>query len=220
MAVNRSSRLKETQGLPRPTTKSAETRYRIVQGALTALGAYGLNDTTTRRIAAEAGVQLGTLHYHFSNKEAVLLAVLDMLVSDMTTVLDANAGYSSPLNRRIEASLRANWQYAQSSRARQIVQYELTLYALRTQGSEWLAKRQYEACVDAFASLLSPASSQAANPEREQADELARMMLAGIDGLILQSLAGASQNHLTAGLDALIAAVQMRAEMLGCGVEA
>ncbi len=216
MAVNKSPKPAKADGLGRPTTKSAETRSRIVQGALDALGRFGLYETTTRRIATEAGVRLATLHYHFSNKEAVLLAVLDLFASDMTTILDANARDALSLNERIEAALRANWDYVQSSRVRQIVQYELTLYALRTQGSEWLAKRQYDAYIDAFASLLCPVNDLGTNPAREHADELARMMLAGIDGLILQSLADATQIHLATGLDILINAVQMRAEVLGC----
>jgi AcrR family transcriptional regulator len=196
----------------RPTPKSAETRARIVRGALRALEHYGLAETTTRRIATEAEVRLATLHYHFESKEAVLLAVLDVLVLEMTVKLGDKTSPLDTLDTRIADVLRAAWAYVEQTRAKQIVQYELTLYALRTRDSEWLAARQYQAYVDAYATVLR--SGFAAEPTEGQAQELARLMLAGMDGLILQGLAGAGPHQLAAGLDALIAATQARAQVL------
>ena len=199
----------------RPTRKSAETRARIVRGALRALESYGLNETTTRRIASEADVRLATLHYHFDSKEAVLLAVLDLLVSELAVTLEADTSTCTTLEARIAEVLRASWAYVERTRAKQIVQYELTLYALRTRGSEWLAARQYEGYVDAYATLLER-SAVASTPAltRVQARDLAHLMLAGVDGLILQALAGAADQHLRAGLDAVTAGAQARARML------
>ena len=202
-------------GQPRPTRKSAETRARIVGGALRALEMHGLNDTTTRRIATEADVRLATLHYHFDSKEAVLLAVLDMLVSELAVTLEADTSTCTSLEARIAEVVRASWAYVERTRAKQIVQYELTLYALRTRGSEWLAARQYEGYVDAYATLLERgAASSAPTLTRAQARDLAHLILAGVDGLILQALAGAAEQHLKAGLDAVTAGAQARARML------
>lgn len=191
-----------SEGLRRPTPKSADTRARIVAGALKALEANGIGETTTRRIAAEAGVRLATLHYHFRAKEDVLLAVLDALAAELALTLREALGEPAPLRMRIAGLVRAAWAYGQVTRQKQVVQYELTLYALRTRGSEWLAARQYEAYVTAYAEHLGAGAGGA---EDRAARDLARFILAGLDGLLLQHLVGLTDRQAADGLDALIA---------------
>lgn len=186
-------------GLRRPSGKSAETRARVVRGALAALESHGLGDTTTRRIADEAGLTLATLHYHFANKDAVLLAVLEDIVSELAREIAAGPPARGPLRERVAGVVLTAWAYAERTRAKQIVQYELTLHALRTRGSDWLATWQYDHYVAAyavpFAALLDAAAAR----------RLGRHLLAGLDGLILQRLAGAPDDDLAAGLAALVA---------------
>ena len=198
--------------LARSTPKSAETRARIVEGALRALEHHGIGEATTRRIAAAAGVRLATLHYHFDSKDAVLLAVLDALTLELTHALAATPDAGRTLDGRIGDLIRAAWTYAEQTRAKQIVQYELTLYALRRKGQDWLAARQYEAYVSAYAAALGGA----AEPDLGAAalSHLARFILAGIDGLILQALAGTAEAQLRSGLTALRQGAQARAATL------
>ena len=195
--------------LPRTTAKSAETRARIVQGALAALQRHGLADTTTRRIAAEAGLRLATLHYHFRNKEAVLLAVLDVLMGELIGVLGREGRRPERFDERVHAVVRVAWAFALRTRAKQIVQYELTLHALRTGGTEWLAALQYDGYVEAYGVALREDVVPPVAPE--EATRLARFVLAGLDGLILQHLAGRSADDLGPGVDMLIVAAQAAA---------
>jgi AcrR family transcriptional regulator len=201
---------KPASGLHRPTPKSSETRARIVAGALLALERNGIGETTTRKIAQAAQINLATLHYHFHSKEAVLLAVLDALVAELTLTLRETTERSALLEDRIAGVVETAWAYAERTRDKQIVQFELTLYALRTKGSEWLAARQYDAYISAYAGLLSDGITPALPVLR--ARELARFILAGIDGLILQRLAGASQDEARAGVASLIAGTQAHAK--------
>ncbi len=190
----------------RPTAKSADTRARIVAGALKALERNGIGDTTTRRIADEAGVRLATLHYHFDSKEAVLLAVLEVLIAELTATLHDTLDARSDPPTRIAHLVRTAWAYAEATRERQVVQYELTLYALRTKGGAWLAERQYRAYVAAYRAQLWNGPGRGLD-ERE-ADVLARFILAGIDGLILQRLSGALRERAEGQVEALIAGAQ------------
>ncbi|MEJ0093251.1 MAG: helix-turn-helix domain-containing protein [Methylocella sp.] len=194
----------------RPTPKSVETRSRIVKGALQALERNGIGETTTRKIAFEAKVRLATLHYHFESKEAVLLSVLEELLSELTLTLRKGSQKHERLPDRIAKIVQTARGYAERTRAKQIVQFELTLYALRTKGSEWLATRQYDAYVAAYAALLTT-NTDPILPQA-QSRELSRFILAGIDGLILQDLAGVHRRHTKLGVTALIAAAQSRAE--------
>ena len=194
----------------RPTPKSADTRAAIVRGALQALETHGIASTTMRKIAAEAGVRLATLHYHFENKDALMLAVLDDLVVELTRILRDDMQLTANLNDRIAELVRAAWRYAERTSAKQIVQFELTLYALRTRGAAWLAERQYGDYVRVYGERL--AGDAGLSPR--QAESLARFVLATIDGMILQSLAGMSQREAQMAVDALIAAAQGRAHAL------
>ncbi|MGY2114913.1 TetR/AcrR family transcriptional regulator [Nocardia gipuzkoensis] len=60
----------------RPATKSAATRRRVIEAAARVLVNRGYNATRLSDIAAEAGMQAGSLYYHFDSKEALVEEVL------------------------------------------------------------------------------------------------------------------------------------------------
>jgi len=57
--------------------KGAETRRRIIRGAWNVIAARGLAGMTTRLVAREAGISHGMCHYHFENKDELVLALVD-----------------------------------------------------------------------------------------------------------------------------------------------
>lgn len=60
------------------TRERLEQRERVILDAATRLFAsHGFHATSTRRIAAEAGVSEGTVFHYFGNKNALMLAILD-----------------------------------------------------------------------------------------------------------------------------------------------
>jgi AcrR family transcriptional regulator len=208
-------KLEIVPGRARTTPKSAETRGRIIRGARDALEIHGLGEITTRKIAAMAEVRLATLHYHFENKEDLLLAVLDDIIEEMTRAIAADAAQSGNLEKRIETLIRSAWRFAERTMKQQLTQFELTLYALRSKGSEWLAATQYARYVTFYCDVLRGGPSDA-KQELSVADydALGRFVLAGIDGLILQALAFNSTERSAAGVDALIAAACLEARRL------
>lgn len=185
-------------------TKSDLTRAQIIQGALLALEKTGVLGTTTRRIAAEANVQLATLHYHFESKSALLVAVLGALVEDIAKRLrDERLDPERDLDERIEDLIRGTWRSVMRTKSRQIVQYELTLYALR-EGAQWLADQQYEAYLRLYKESLMGCRPDKQPLSNTGYTSLARFILAGIDGLILQELAKPSRSRSNQAVDALI----------------
>lgn len=161
---------------------------------------------TTRRIAASAGVKLATLHYYFDSKESLLLAVLEDLIADMDSAYRADVALPPEPEDRVEALIRASWRYIQRTRNKQIAQTELTLYALRTKGSEWLAAKQYNAYIDFYGHLVFEDDS---NEElRRIGRAVGRQMLIGIDGIILQSYALEDLSASNEDIEALIIAMR------------
>jgi AcrR family transcriptional regulator len=197
-------------------SKSGTTREKVIQGALRTLARYGVTATTTRKIAAESGVPLATLHYHFDSKSALLLAVLNAINTEVTTVLRADRRRRPDLAACIAQTLRGVWRFVERTHDLQIVQFELTMYALR-EDAAWLAKQQYEAYLDVLRDTLLATAGRTGELDSAGCAALARFMLGGLDGLIIQDLARPSRTRSRKGLEALIEATQGYAERLGPG---
>jgi AcrR family transcriptional regulator len=68
----------QKRGVGRPRDGDpAETRRGILLAAEESFATSGFVGATTRQVAARAGVNVATLHYHFGNKEKLYRAVLD-----------------------------------------------------------------------------------------------------------------------------------------------
>jgi TetR/AcrR family transcriptional regulator len=86
--------------------RSAETRGRILDAALTEFAAHGLAGARTEAIAAAAGVNKALLYYYFDSKEKLYLAALEMIagrVRDSSMAIFLRGG--TPGERVLRASL-------------------------------------------------------------------------------------------------------------------
>ncbi|MGC0364668.1 DNA-binding transcriptional regulator YbjK [Rhodococcus sp. 27YEA15] len=70
---------------------SGEVRSRILHAVLHVVGADGIPGVSNRRIAAQAGVSLGSITYHFPTQSDMLRDALSLFVTDETTRLHALA---------------------------------------------------------------------------------------------------------------------------------
>ena len=193
--------------------KGDRTRAQIIEGAIRALAENGVLGATTRKIATESGVQLATLHYHFESKSAILLAVLQSLIDEMTLSVRGQVRSSADLDECIDQVLRAAWRVLMQTRALQVVHYELTLYAFR-EGANWLAERQYDAYVQLYLDYLRSIPESESSLSLDDCRAIARFMLAGIDGLLLQELAKPNRTRSKRGIEALIGGTQNYARSL------
>ncbi len=80
---------------PRPKTnprrlprqgRSKVTVEAIVLAAAKVMKQYGLEKTTTNRIAEKAGVSIGTLYQYFPTKEAITSAIIDKHIDDLASL--------------------------------------------------------------------------------------------------------------------------------------
>ena len=61
--------------------RGAETRQRLIRGALDVFGRYGFEGATTRQIAKAADANLAAIVYHFGGKEELHIAVAEHIVA-------------------------------------------------------------------------------------------------------------------------------------------
>ncbi len=89
-----------------PPERSAETRGRILDAALTEFAAHGLAGARTERIAAAAGVNKALLYYYFESKEKLYLASLEMIAARIRdSTMAVFLGDSSPGERVLRSAL-------------------------------------------------------------------------------------------------------------------
>jgi AcrR family transcriptional regulator len=179
---------KRNVGRPRDGNP-AETRREILEAAEECFAASGFVGATTRQVAARAGVNVATLHYHFGNKERLYRAVLDAAVSGEV----AEAGRNGSPVERLTAVVESLWTYAWTRPALP----RLSLLH-RLAGPPAPNGGAHEPLDDPRARLLSRTIADVGVKGAYGPDEAARLVLVLMDGALV-----ASQNGLGAGAPSL-----------------
>jgi len=170
--------------------KAAVRSAQLVEAARRVLVRDGVQGTTLRGVASEAEVPLGTLSYVFGSKDQLLQAVIQDVTEEIAEVLRESATTDEGLEQAIRAGLDAFWtRLVVDERWLQVMQYELVMYSLRTPGLEHLARWQTERYCRIVAEWCQQAANQAGELCAVPFDALARVMVAGVDGVLLQYVA-------------------------------
>ena len=93
---------------------STERHDAILQTAITLFGSKGYQSVTIDEIAKTAGVSRGLIHYHFGNKEDLLLQIVSSGRSIITESLDAISQHNDTARNKIREALRVYMQLATS----------------------------------------------------------------------------------------------------------
>ncbi|WP_380160626.1 TetR/AcrR family transcriptional regulator [Kineococcus sp. R86509] len=143
---------------PRTRRDPAAKRDELIAAAARVVGRDGVAATTTRRIAEEAGVPLGTVHYWFASKdelvqEVALAHLREVQGAGRDVVPGVAGGPAEDALRRLQAALAAEESF---DRGRRLSLYELTTWSLRSEGRAEIARQQYSAMREAARSVTDP----------------------------------------------------------------
>lgn len=86
--------------------RSEETRARIEAAAIRLFATQGIQETSTRDLAASAGVAEGSLYRHFPSKEAMVKALFDKHYSGLAERCDGLARQCSDPRDKLSVILR------------------------------------------------------------------------------------------------------------------
>lgn len=197
------------------TETAEERRTAIIEAAVRVLARDGLAETTTRKIAAEADVNQAMIGYYFGGKDELLYAVLQEMMRRTGEIASARTPPGLRFADALAAAVEAFWEHVEQAPELQVMQYELTLYALRQPESSWLAQRQYEGYCAIVAELICDVRDTTGETLAEAPDALARFIVGGLDGLILQFVANRDLTRARHDLRRVIAATLALA--LGAG---
>ncbi|HEX8983608.1 MAG TPA: TetR/AcrR family transcriptional regulator [Ktedonobacterales bacterium] len=186
-----------------------ERRAAIIQAAVQVLARDGLAETTTRKIASEAHVNQAMIGYYFGGKDELLYAVLQDMMRRTGEIIGATAPLDRGFAEAVAAAIEAFWEHVRQAPELQVLQYELTLYALRRPESAWLAKRQYEGYCGIVAQLIEAVCVATNTTTAQPPEAIARFIVGGLDGMILQFISTRDTERAQQDLQQLIAATQM-----------
>ncbi|MEV1291982.1 TetR/AcrR family transcriptional regulator [Pseudonocardia sp. NPDC049635] len=172
---------------------AVEREKQIVAAAIRVLSRAGVAGATTRAVAAEAGIPLGTLHYVFPSKdrmlEAVVAAATDEVLETVRVGMEPGRGVAHALRHGVSVF----WDRLVEGRTGlQIMQFELAMYSARragTAGGDGLARSQFQRYTALLGELCERAAREAGERCAVDADTLGRLVLAVLDGLIVQYVA-------------------------------
>jgi AcrR family transcriptional regulator len=170
-----------------PYVEASVRSKQLVAAAQRILIRDGVGRLTMRAVAAEADVLLGTVTYVFPSKEMLLRAVIEDVVAGIAEVLKSSADTGRGLEHAIREGVQRFWTtLVEDQEGLQIIQYDLVIYALRTPGLESMARWQYDRYARIVAAWCQEAASHAGEVCAVPFDTLARVLVAAVDGVILQ----------------------------------
>ncbi|MEU1006343.1 TetR/AcrR family transcriptional regulator [Streptomyces tibetensis] len=186
---------------------SAERRRQLTEAAIRAMARDGVPRTTTRSIAAEAGVSLSVFHYCFDSKQQLIESVITTITGHYVTVVKEAIRPRATLEETVRAGFRAYFDHVRAHPDEHMLTYELTQYALRQPGFEHLARRQYELYAEAYTELIEQLRQSMGLRLRVPVPVLARYLAAMTDGLTLNYLVLGDDSAWTGILDTVTAHV-------------
>ncbi|MEU1853374.1 TetR family transcriptional regulator [Streptomyces sp. NPDC019990] len=190
-----------------PRLPSAERRRQLTEAAIRAMARDGVPDTTTRSIAAEAGVSLSVFHYCFDSKQELIESVITTITGHYATVVKEALRPRATLEETVRAGFQAYWDHVRAHPDEHMLTYELTQYALRRPGFRHLATRQYELYAETYTELIDHLRQDMGLRLRVPAPVLARYLAAMTDGLTLDYLVLGDDTAWTGVLDTVAAHV-------------
>ncbi|HMJ03061.1 MAG TPA: TetR family transcriptional regulator [Conexibacter sp.] len=190
-----------------PTVPTTDTRARILHATLRVIAAGGIAAVSNRRVAAEAGVALGSLTYHFPSQTALLRDSLLLYAEEEVARLGALAagiragasadGRGGGTPSPEQAAAAAEQIVAQGSgRPEEIAELELHLHASRDPELHSASQR----CFGAYEDFAAAALETLGVPEPERH---ARAVVALICGLGVRRL-GTGEHSAEGTADALL----------------
>jgi len=181
----------ESQRSPRRRPDDGR-RAQLIAAATRVVARDGVAAATTRRIAQEAGVPHGLVHYWFSGKDELLEEVVQGMLRQLEAVTSEPA--AGPSGRSAAADVIERFRSAFSvvegdDRGRQIALFELTTWSLRSAEHREVARTQYAAYRATAASVTSAWLAEYNVDLPVSPDVLAQFVAALFDGVNLAWLA-------------------------------
>jgi AcrR family transcriptional regulator len=171
-----------------PATREAR-RVALVLAAYNQIAERGFEGLRTREVAAEAGVNIATLHYYFPTKEALIKGVVEHAMLRFRSTL---APHGSP-EVQLRNHLRAVRQLLQDEPQLGAVMGELALRSARDPGIARIMQGTNEAWHRTLRGLLRRAAAGGHLKPELDSDAVAALVMAMLTSMTLPTVSASSQ---------------------------
>jgi len=154
----------------------------FITATVRVIAEHGIAGATTRRIAAEAGAPLPSLHYCFRTKEDLFLAVFEYLAREWTRVATTRQ-VGNDLTETAIGLLRGTLGWCLEHSDFALAQFELYLWSVRHNESTGKPDKIYGMFIEPFSAILAGAEPRLSEPD---ARSLATVITTLLDGFVLQ----------------------------------
>jgi AcrR family transcriptional regulator len=186
---------------------AAEHRSAIVAAAIRLMAREGVGAASTRRVAAEAGVAQATIHYVFGTKTELYRGVLEAVSENLVKAVQAGLEPQSQWAAQAEGAGRAVWEITEADPSTALLLVELTAYALRHDELRDLAEGLYDnyqrLAEDVVGALIAASDRELRIP----LEEVARLAVAGLNGVVLSYLVHGDRDRSRRDLENLVASL-------------
>lgn len=185
----------------------------------------GVASVTVRAVAEEAGVSLGVVHYCFESKEELLAAMGESLVQQLSESMRQAFGEVkhapdlrglAGLQELLHIGLSQMLPTIVGTPDRQLLTYEITAQALRHRASAGehsadIAGQQYRKMDNEAIEFLSACAEIAEVRWKTPVEEIARLGLALVDGVVLRWLVDRDREGMIAAFDETVRVIAAKA---------
>jgi AcrR family transcriptional regulator len=157
-----------------------DRRQQLIEAAIRVLQRDGVGHVTTRAIAAEAGAPLASIHYTFGSKDEIVRAAFEQVITDLLAELEAGVTPGAGIQAAANDLCRAVGGLLDNPR------FAIVMADLTPANDAWT--REQTERWNRFAERLLRREAEL-GPEAEPSigfDRAGRLLVAGIDGLIMQ----------------------------------
>jgi AcrR family transcriptional regulator len=157
----------------------------IIRATIRCLARSGFSQLTMKRLAAEAGVSQGALHYYFKDKRAILAAAAEHVMNDLDSRAAAEATGARDGKARLKAIIRACLSVATQDREFWTVFMALWGETFHDGTLASINKQTYRRARQSIARVIERGIAEGHFRPIDVADASA-MVLAVVDGISLQ----------------------------------
>jgi TetR/AcrR family transcriptional regulator, regulator of biofilm formation and stress response len=163
---------------------NADRRIQFIKAASKVIREHGVARATTRSIAEEAGAPLASLHYCFRGKEELFEEVSKTIGTAGKQAAADKITSHMGLSQAVKAIFDSTAAWMVRTAEDPLTEIEFYIWAIRGKNLKHLSKRYYRDWIVLYKELLVKASKPK-DPPRDL-DSIARMILALVDGALLQ----------------------------------
>lgn len=184
---------------------AAERRPQLIRAAISLMTREGVQAGTTRAIAAELGVAQATVHYVYGGKDDLYRDVIGQLADDlMGRVSAALPPPGTDFRTAVRTMARTLWDVLAEDIGSQQLMLEMTVIALRMPALRAAIEDNLRRMDRFTLDMLARAAERAGVEPARPLPEVARLFVAGYDGLVLHRLSRPDDESDQRCLDALI----------------